>query len=183
MRDVRIRNLPDEVYERWNEAAKAERRTLANYIICAVEDRNKPGNGTGMGQERATTGATSGPEVGKKRAINGPDAPDPRHALVREHILRRHREIFGVACQWDQTESGQLALLLKGNPDWSLGQIANMVDNRFHSEGVTAARPREWLPELGKWAAGRLDRFGKVWRPETTPRADGYVPPKPIQYL
>jgi hypothetical protein len=37
-----------------------------------------------------------------------------------------------------------------------------MVRNRFASEDTSSARPRSWLPRLGDYAGGPLDRYGKV---------------------
>jgi hypothetical protein len=36
-----------------------------------------------------------------------------------------------------------------------------LIDNRYASEGVNGERPRIWLGDLGKYAIGPLNQFGK----------------------
>lgn len=68
----------------------------------------------------------------------------------------------GFKCAWDGSEGKALDSLLSSNPAWTENQIAMMVRNRFGSEGVNSARPRKWLPNLSDYAAGLLDRYGKL---------------------
>ncbi len=87
---------------------------------------------------------------------------DPRHAPVRALIQTEHLRRFRVVCPWDGSEAKALALLLGGNPAWSEEQIASMVRNRFLSDDINSARPRKWLPNISEYAAGPLDRYGRL---------------------
>ena len=88
-------------------------------------------------------------------------APDGRHAPVRKAIHIGHLERYKVKCQWDGSEAKALERLLTANPSWSEAQIVAMVANRFASD-CAPDRPRQWLPNLGSYAAGPLDRFGQT---------------------
>jgi hypothetical protein len=88
--------------------------------------------------------------------------PDPRHTPIRSLILRLHAEKFNVKGQWDASEAKALSRLLSANPSWTEAELACMVRNHFASEGMTPQRPRVWLPRLGDYAAGPLDRYGKL---------------------
>jgi len=94
---------------------------------------------------------------------------DDRHAPVRQLIQRRHRETFGNVCEWNGREGSALQKLLKNNPAWGLVELLAMVENRFASEAIKPARPGIWIPHLGEYAAGPLDRYGNVWE-DTRPR-------------
>jgi hypothetical protein len=87
---------------------------------------------------------------------------DPRHSFVRNLIELHHREKFQIACTWDASEGKQLFATLKANPGWTLDDLEKMIRGRFDSAGVTPDRPRLWLPNLGKYAAGPLDQYGKL---------------------
>jgi uncharacterized protein YdaU (DUF1376 family) len=95
-------------------------------------------------------------------ALSDDSNPDPRHAPVRELIQQMHLKQFRVRCQWDGSEGKALDRLLSTIPSWSQEQIAQMVRNRFESEGIPPDRPRKWLPNIGSYAAGRLDRFSRL---------------------
>jgi hypothetical protein len=102
----------------------------------------------------------------KPSAANAPvaddsDPVDPRHASIRELIQQLHLKTFRVKCQWDGSEGKALDRLLSANPSWSQEQIAQMVRNRFDSEGIPSDRPRKWLPNIGGYAAGVQDRFNR----------------------
>jgi hypothetical protein len=88
--------------------------------------------------------------------------PDPRHAPIRELIQSLYLERFKVRVQWDGSEAKVLDRVLESNPTWTVEQMSAMVRIRFDSQGITSARPRKWLPDLGTYAAGPLDRYGKV---------------------
>jgi uncharacterized protein YdaU (DUF1376 family) len=90
------------------------------------------------------------------------EAADTRHVPTRELIKQQHLERFGSHCCWDGREGKTLKAFLDSNPLAAQEQIAEMVHARFASEGINGARPREWLPNLTKYAGGPLDRFGKV---------------------
>jgi len=87
---------------------------------------------------------------------------DARHHLIRTLIQNIHQSKFKIVCQWDGSEARALSILLKANPAWTDDTITAMVTNRFAYDGVTPERPRVWLPQLAKYAAGPLDRFGKL---------------------
>jgi hypothetical protein len=90
------------------------------------------------------------------------DPVDPRHAPVRATIQQLHLKRFRIKCQWDGSEGKSLERLLSTNPSWTEEQILQMVRNRFESEGIASDRPRNWLPNLGSYAAGPQDRFNKL---------------------
>lgn len=104
--------------------------------------------------------STSSTAVGPQESAE--PRPDPRHAPIRELIMRRHFERFNVPVQWDGSEGKALDRVLASNPSWSVDQMSAMVNNYFDSEGITGARPRKWLPDLGTYAAGPLDRYGRA---------------------
>ena len=122
------------------------------------------GSGSGIGFGKGF-GKPSGAGAPAARAQKQPphDA-DPRHAPIRNLIQELHLKQFGVKCAWDGSEGKALDSLLGSNPTWTENQIALMVRNRFSSEGVNSARPRRWLPNLSDYAAGPLDRYGKLGR-------------------
>jgi len=78
----------------------------------------------------------------------GAPVAEPRHLPIRHLIQELHLQKFKVKCQWDGSEGKALGRLLDANPSWTMEQIAEMVRNRFSSDGVTAGRPRSWLPRL-----------------------------------
>ena len=86
------------------------------------------------------------------------------HAEIREHIQQNYREVNGITCPWDGSEAKALDKMLKANPSWTVMQWLTMVRNYFDSEGINGQRPRVWLPQISKWAAGPLDKFGHVRR-------------------
>jgi hypothetical protein len=87
---------------------------------------------------------------------------DPRHAPIRELIQRLHFEKFKIQAEWNGSEAKALNRLLSANPHWTMNQISAMVRNRFDSESIPSERPRKWLPDLSAYAAGPLDRFGRL---------------------
>lgn len=50
---------------------------------------------------------------------------------------------------------------MSANPSWTEAQLEAMVRNRFESEEIASDRPRKWLPNLGSYTSGPLDRYGK----------------------
>jgi hypothetical protein len=107
------------------------------------------------------------------------DDIDPRHSPIRGLIQQLHLEKFRVKCEWDASEGKVLDRLLGANPSWTEAQLCAMARNRFDSEGVSPERPRKWLPNLGSYTAGPLDRYGK----QKTAKADGQahlLPPSEI---
>jgi len=117
-------------------------------------------------QELPGFGFGSGSGIGKGSGSHSvaPFAPDsdPRHAHARNFIQELHLKQFQVKCAWDGSEGKALERLLRTNPSWTAEQITTMVGNRFSSELVNSARPRKWLPNLSDYAAGPLDRYGKL---------------------
>ena len=85
---------------------------------------------------------------------------DPRHAIIRDAILKAHKKKFGIACEWGGSEGKALAELLKSNPSWAIEQLLLMVDNRFASD-IAPDRPRKWIAGLGGYVIAPLDRYGK----------------------
>jgi hypothetical protein len=96
---------------------------------------------------------------------------DPRYAVIRELIQQSHLKKFRVKCRWDRSEGKAMYCLLSSNPSWSVEEIEQMVRNRFSSDDIAADRPRRWLGDLGRYAAGPLDRFNKL--KGCTSRANG----------
>lgn len=98
---------------------------------------------------------------------------DPRHGPVRQLIQESYLRKFRVVCPWDGSEGKTLDRLLSGNPSWTPEQLAEMVRNRFRSEGIASDRPRKWLPNLGSYAAGPQDRFNKLKGPHHDGNGNG----------
>jgi hypothetical protein len=97
------------------------------------------------------------------RSENGePELTDPRHVPTRKLVQELHLQKFKIKPQWDGSEGKVLDRLLQANPSWSQIDIDLMVRNHSASEGIPSARPRSWLPRLGDYAGGPLDRYGKV---------------------
>jgi DNA-binding MarR family transcriptional regulator len=99
---------------------------------------------------------------------SGTDVPvDHRHTPIRELIKQQHQDKFKTGtCEWDGSEARALSQILKANPKWDVEVISAMVRNRFDSDGVTPARPRTWIPALGKYAAGPLNEFNRLKVPK-----------------
>jgi hypothetical protein len=87
---------------------------------------------------------------------------DDRHSVVEAKIKELHLAKFALAAQWDGSEGRALKQLLQANKTWTIAQLTTMISNRFASEGITGERPRAWLSNLGRYAGGPLDRFGKL---------------------
>jgi len=113
------------------------------------------------------------PRTNKKRQImahSDISQIDLRHAPTRALIQELHQTKFKVAAQWDASEAKAFSNLLKTNPSWKTEELACMVRNYFASEGVNGDRPRKWLPNLGKYSAGPLDRFQKAKSIQSLPQ-------------
>jgi len=95
---------------------------------------------------------------------SGGDSPeaDPRHSPIRGLIQDLHFQKFGVKCEWDGSEAKALNRVLRRNPSWTGPQLSAMVRNRFDSDELPPDRPRRWLPGLGSYVAGPLDRFARL---------------------
>ena len=119
------------------------------------------GSGLGLGKGSGRSSGADAPAATPHDQLH--TCIDSRHGPIRDLIQELHLKQFFVKCPWDASEGKALSSLLASNPAWSEGQLASMVQNRFVSEGVNSARPRRWLPSLGDYAAGRLDRFGKLF--------------------
>ncbi len=99
----------------------------------------------------------------KNNNSSSPDGEvEPRHSPIRALVQQLHLKQFRVMCPWDGSEGKALSVLLASNPSWTEEQIARMVRNRFTSEAINSARPRKWLSNLSEYAAGPLDRYGKL---------------------
>jgi hypothetical protein len=101
---------------------------------------------------------------GKSHAKKKP-TPDPRHTPVKDKIFEAFRYFNKVAPTWGVKEAGCLANFLKSH-DWPVEKIFDCIRNRFKSEENLAQEPARWIPRLGDFAGGPLDKFGK-------PRAAG----------
>jgi hypothetical protein len=107
------------------------------------------------------------PSAADASASDDSEPLDPRHSQIRQLIQELHLRQFRLKCQWDGSEGKALDRLLLTNPSWTEVQIAEMVRNRFASEGVTATRPRAWLSRLDDYVGGSLDRYNKLKGLET----------------
>jgi hypothetical protein len=119
------------------------------------ERRNS--NGRQVSAQAKRTGNTQ-----RNNALSDDSNPDPRHAPIRELVQQMHLKQFQEKCQWHGSEGKALDRLLSANASWSQEEIAQMVRNRFESEGIPPDRPRKWLPNIGSYAAGPQDRFNKL---------------------
>ncbi len=97
--------------------------------------------------------------------------PDPRHGPTRALIEQLHHERFGINPQWDGCEGAALKHLLKANPNWTFGDLENMVRARFNSDEIPPDPPRMWLRTLGRYSAGPLDKFNRPRVPTRAPES------------
>jgi hypothetical protein len=87
---------------------------------------------------------------------------DKKHSTIRAFIKDKFKMCYGIDCPWDGSEARALSEMLKRNPRWDVAQWQQMVENRFASVGVNGDRPRTWIRNITRWAAGPLDQYGKV---------------------
>ena len=121
--------------------------------MCLLEKEIKP-------SVRAANGCDS-PELFFEKKSKATSEPDSRHSPTRSLIQELHLSKFGVRVQWDGSEARALNKLLASNPSWTQAHLDQMVRNRFASE-INGERPRSWLPRVGAYVAGPLDRFGQI---------------------
>lgn len=89
---------------------------------------------------------------------------DPRHAAVRDEILRIYAaENSGLTCPWSGRHGRALKKVLATAPSWTIERWHNCVIGRFASEGVNPVDdPIMWIGQLPRWAKGPLNKFGKL---------------------
>ena len=132
----------------------------SNILVVSVDQRHDT-------SIRGDTTILSSPIIGKQRTTNNKpssslrDDSDARHNPTRESIKQLHENKFKIGCEWDGSEAKALSKLLNANPSWTTETVVGMARNRFDSEDVTPERPRGWIPHLGKYGAGPLDRYGR----------------------
>ena len=90
------------------------------------------------------------------------DGANGLHGKIRSAIQEAFTERYQMPCPWDGSEGAALSKMLKANPSWTKEHWSRMLTNLFESDGITGQRPRQWLPVISQYAAGPLDRFGKV---------------------
>jgi hypothetical protein len=98
----------------------------------------------------------------KKESKKTPSAKaDERFTPVQEFI-KRCCEHAKVPLVWDGAEGKQLSAWLKAAPTVPLEEVKELVRNRFRSrDDPPGRRPCKWIPYLGDYASGPLDRFNK----------------------
>lgn len=117
------------------------------------------------------------PDLFPQKESKKPKPPDPRHGPTRSLIQEQYKAKFQIEAPWDGSEARALGFLLNANPKWTQADLDRMIRARFQSEGVNGDRPRLWLPHLGKYAGGPLDRFDKpqaAAKPARTSRHIGF---------
>jgi hypothetical protein len=103
----------------------------------------------------------------KTSATNASAGTDSRHSVVREFVVQQYESRFQTPCPWDGSEATSLNRFLKANSKLTVQAIETLVQNYFSSEGITSARPTEWISKLNRYASGPTDRFGKSLSEDT----------------
>ena len=151
-----IESLKNPKVPRPKNAAQAPERIEER---TSLEPSLHPSFGGSPSSSSSPSSSMTKPKPSSKADALQGDA-DSRHGVVRSLIQQLHQEKFHVSVQWDGSEGRALTKVLAANPGWTAAQLETMARNRFASE-VAADRPRAWLPILGTYAAGPLDRYGK----------------------
>jgi len=98
----------------------------------------------------------------KEKPSGKPEA-DFRHHRFHEQIDRYWKHKTGEdKAPWDGSEGKALSQLLAAKPDLTIDQFRVMLKHRGDSPAeVQTERPRQWLPNILRFAGGPLDRYGK----------------------
>ena len=171
--------IPDEQRRERNRIRQQKHRSLSRVTGCDSHDvshqtkeETEEEKETKAEAKPSARSARSGASRPRRSENGDPEPMDPRHVPTRELVQELHLQKFKIKPQWDGSEGKVLDRLLQANPSWSQIDIDLMVRNHFASEGITSARPRSWLPRLGDYAGGPLDRYGKVRKPTNGELAD-----------
>jgi uncharacterized protein YdaU (DUF1376 family) len=99
----------------------------------------------------------------KDKKPSGKPEADPRHKQFHEQIDRYWKHKTGEEkAPWDGSEGKALSALLAAKPDLTLEQFRIALKHRGDSpDEVQTERPRQWLPNILRFAGGPLDRYGK----------------------
>ncbi len=102
---------------------------------------------------------------------SGKPEADPRHHVFHEQIDRYWKHKTGEEkAPWDGSEGKALSALLAAKPDLTLEQFRVALKHRGDSpDEVQTERPRQWLPNILRFAGGPLDRYGKPLQPAKPP--------------
>jgi uncharacterized protein YdaU (DUF1376 family) len=101
---------------------------------------------------------------GKGKDSRNGHKPDPRHTPFKKEVFEfwGAQNPGGPECPWNGSDAKALHELLKAMPNLEIEQFRRALRNRANSDTNPADFPREWLRVVMKFAAGPLDRFGKL---------------------
>lgn len=112
------------------------------------------------------------PSPKKRQKPSGKPGGESRHGLFHEQINRywKHKNGEELAL-WDGSEGKALSALLAAKPDLTIEDFRRCLKHRGDSPGeVQTERPRQWLPNILRFAGGPLDRYGKPLQAPITHR-------------
>lgn len=106
----------------------------------------------------------------EKKKPSGKPETDHRHPVFHEHVNRYWKHKTGEErAPWDGSEGKALSALLAAKPDLTLEQFRLALKHRGDSpDEVQTERPRQWLPNILRFAGGPLDRYGKPLQVKVT---------------
>lgn len=106
----------------------------------------------------------------QKKKPSGKPETDHRHPVFHEHVNRYWKHKTGEEkAPWDGSEGKALSALLAAKPDLTLEQFRLALKHRGDSpDEVQTERPRQWLPNILRFAGGPLDRYGKPLQVKVT---------------
>lgn len=90
-------------------------------------------------------------------------AADARHQPFRQMLEKFYRHCTKKELYWTPADAKQLANYLKQNPEQTSSDLRLVLNNYLSSENINRELyPRQFLPQLNKYFAGPLDKFGKA---------------------
>jgi uncharacterized protein YdaU (DUF1376 family) len=99
----------------------------------------------------------------EKQKPSGKPGAESRHQAFHEQVDRYWKHKTGEEkALWDGSEGKALSALLAAKPDLTIEQFRVCLKHRGDSpDELQTERPRQWLPNILRFAGGPLDRYGK----------------------
>jgi hypothetical protein len=86
----------------------------------------------------------------------------------------------GVEMPWDGAEGKALGMWLAASPNTTIDQFKEFLRNRAKSDVTPSDRPSKWIRDITSFAAGPLDRYGKLLAQGKQPEKLD-IPRKPVE--